>query len=38
MMAASSATGGPSSDPPAHDTPRFEAKRCAALSPGRVKA
>jgi hypothetical protein len=38
MIAASSATGAGSSDPPAQVQPSERAKSCAAASPGRVKA
>src|SRR6266702_4001171 len=37
MRAASSFSGGLSSEPPAHTAPRPRAKSCAARSPGRVK-
>ncbi len=38
MIAASSGSGGVSSEPPAHAAPSSRAKSCAAVSPGRVKA
>jgi hypothetical protein len=38
MMAASSGSGGLSSEPPAQAAPSERAKACAASSPGRVKA
>ena len=38
MIAASSGSGGVSSDPPAQPAPRLRAKRLAGRSPGRVKA
>ena len=38
MIAASSGSGGVSSDPPAHSAPSERAKACPAASPGRVKA
>ncbi len=37
-MAASSGSGGASSEPPAHSAPRARAKAWPAASPGRVKA
>src|SRR3954470_17355625 len=38
MIAASSGSGGASSDPPAHSAPNDRAKACVSASPGDVKA